>query len=406
MVSWKRNLYFVTAAEMVAIAGFSIVMPFLPFYVEELGVTDPDQIKIWTGWLFSAQAITMAIMAPIWGALSDRHGRKIMLERAMFGGAVLFFAMGFVRQVGWLLVLRALQGLVTGTIPAAMALVASTTPADRSGRSLGILQTGIYLGASLGPFAGGFLADAFGYRSAFWVTSACLGLAGLGVWWMVREEFVNDVENTGKQESNFLSGLKEVITSAALRSVFAVRLVVRLSGQIVGPMLPLFIEQIVTSENQLATITGSISGVGALAGAIGAAVLGSKADEIGHRKMLLICTLGLGVLYLPQAFVTNPFQLGFFQAAASFMMAGILASVAALVASLVPTGRQGIAYGVNTTILAVANGLAPPLGAFIAVWMGLRPMFLVAGGLFFLGTILVTWFMPLPAGLQQVRKNV
>ncbi|MBN1318791.1 MAG: MFS transporter [Anaerolineales bacterium] len=405
MVSWKRNLYIVTAAEMVAVAGFTIVMPFLPFYVQELGITDPNQVKLWTGWLFAAQAVTMAIMAPIWGSLSDRYGRKIMLERAMFGGAILFFAMGFVRSIEWLLILRALQGMVTGTVPAAMALVASTTPKGRSGRSLGILQTGIYLGASLGPFAGGLLADTFGYQSAFLVTSACLGLAGLGVWWMVHDEFGKE-EKLAQEDGSLWEGLKLVISSAHLRAVFAVRLTVRLSGQIVGPMLPLFVQQLVDGPVKLATITGTISGAGALAGAAGAVILGKKADEIGHRKMLLLCTLGLTIMYIPQTFVANPFQVGVLQAVASFIMAGVLASVAALLATLVPPGRQGIVYGVNTTILAVANALAPTIGAFVAVWLGLRSMFVVAAALFFLGTILVTGFMPVQAGLQRVGKNV
>jgi DHA1 family multidrug resistance protein-like MFS transporter len=302
--------------------------------------------------------------------------------------------------------MRALQGLVTGTVPAAMALVASTTPKNRSGQSLGILQTGIYLGASLGPFAGGLLADTFGYQSAFLVTSACLGLAGLGVWWMVHEEFNRDNQESTQEDGSLWDGLKLVLNSARLRAVFSVRLVVRLSGQIVGPMLPLFVQQLVDGSIKLATITGTISGAGAMAGAVGAVILGKKADEIGHRKMLLYCTLGLTIMYIPQTFVTTPLQVGVLQAMASFIMAGVLSSIAALLATLVPAGRQGIVYGVNTTILAVANGLAPTMGAFVAVWLGLRPMFIVAAALFFVGTILVSLFIPVQVGLKHVEKNV
>jgi len=105
---WKRNLYVIWAAELVAIAGFSVAFPFLPYYVQELGVTDPGQVEMWSALLFTGQAITMAIFAPIWGSLADRYGRKPMVVRAMFGGALALGAMGFVRNVQQLAILRAL----------------------------------------------------------------------------------------------------------------------------------------------------------------------------------------------------------------------------------------------------------------------------------------------------------
>ena len=128
MEDWKRNLYVIWVAELVAIAGFSFVFPFQPYYVQELGVTDLKQVEFWSGLLFAAQAIPMAIFAPIWGSLSDRYGRKLMVERAMFGGAVVLAAMGLVQNVQQLVILRVIQGALTGTVAAATSLVASSTP--------------------------------------------------------------------------------------------------------------------------------------------------------------------------------------------------------------------------------------------------------------------------------------
>jgi DHA1 family multidrug resistance protein-like MFS transporter len=155
MENWKRNLYLIWVAELVAIAGFSVVMPFLPYYVQELGVTDLRHVELWSGVLFASQAVTMAIFAPIWGALADRHGRKLMIQRATFGGALVLTAMAFVHNVWQLALLRAIQGALTGTIPAAMTLVASSTPRDRAGYALGLLQMAIWAGASVGPLLGG-----------------------------------------------------------------------------------------------------------------------------------------------------------------------------------------------------------------------------------------------------------
>jgi DHA1 family multidrug resistance protein-like MFS transporter len=115
--------------------------------VQELGIIDPDQVKLWADLPNSVQAVSMAFMAPIWGALADRHGRTMMVERAMFGGALIFLAMGFARDIHILRLLRILQGMITGTVPAATALVASTTPRGNSGQSMGTLHTGIWLGA-------------------------------------------------------------------------------------------------------------------------------------------------------------------------------------------------------------------------------------------------------------------
>ena len=128
---WRRNMWAVWLGELFAIAGFNAAMPFLPYYVQELGVTAPGQVEIWTGLLSSGAAWTMAVMSPIWGALGDRFGRKLMLTRALFGGAVLIAAMAMASSVQHLLVLRTLQGAVTGTVAAAYTLVAASTPPNR-----------------------------------------------------------------------------------------------------------------------------------------------------------------------------------------------------------------------------------------------------------------------------------
>ena len=151
--SWQRNLAVLWIGELIAIAGFSVTLPFLPYYVQELGVTKLEQVVFWSGLLTTAQATTMALIAPVWGSLADRYGRKIMVERAMFGGAVVIGAMGFTRNVYQLAVLRAIQGMLTGTVPAAMTLVASSTPPERRGYALGLLQMAVYLGSSVGPSA-------------------------------------------------------------------------------------------------------------------------------------------------------------------------------------------------------------------------------------------------------------
>ena len=382
MEAWQRNLYIIWVSQLVAIIGFSVVFPFLPYYVQELGVTELHEVELWSGVLLATQAVTMAIFAPIWGTLSDRYGRKLMVQRAMFGGAVTLTAMGFAQDVWQLAVLRAIQGMLTGTVVAATTLVASSTPRERSGYALGLLQMAIWSGASVGPLLGGLVADTWGYRAAFWVTGVLLFLAGLTVWRFVEEDFQPPTRDKDSSGGGFWEGVKLVVHQRPLLSLFSIRFILRLAVRLIGPVLPLFVQSLVPPTARLATITGLISGVQAGASAIGAVTLGRASDRIGYRRVLLACTVAGAILYVPQFFVTTPWQLLILQGAVGLVMSGVLASTSALLANLAPERRQGAVYGVDASVVSAANAVGPMLGASIAATVGLRaPFILTAGGL-------------------------
>lgn len=180
-IHWQRTLLIVFFAQLMTAVGFSSIFPFLPLYVESLGSTTNLSIEFLAGMVFSAQAITMMIASPFWGALADRYGRKLMVERSMFGGAVLLLLMAFVTSAEQLVVLRAIQGLITGTLAAANALIAAEVPRENTGYAMGLLQVGLGSGVALGPIIGGSIADAYGYSAAFFVTAALLLIAGITV---------------------------------------------------------------------------------------------------------------------------------------------------------------------------------------------------------------------------------
>jgi len=401
--AWKRNLYVIWVAELVAISGFSVIFPFLPYYVQELGITELHQVELWSGLLFAAQAVTMAIFAPIWGSVADRHGRKLMVERAMFGGALVVAAMGFVQNVQQLLILRVIQGMLTGTVPAATTLVASSAPRERSGYALGLLQMAIWTGASVGPLMGGLLADAWGYRAAFLVTGSLLFLAGLTVWRFVEEDFQPPARDEDGPNSGLFDGIRVVAHNRSILSVFSIRFVVRMATRLMGPVLPLFIQSLVPPTTRIASLTGLISGVRAASGAVGAVTLGRASDRLGYRRVLLACATCVALLYVPQFFVTGAWQLLLLQGALGLVMSGVLASISALLANLAPEGRQGAVYGVDASVVAMANGIGPLLGASVAAAFGLRAPFLLAAGLFFLATGMA-WFL-VPRAEQRKRPT-
>jgi DHA1 family multidrug resistance protein-like MFS transporter len=402
-ISWRRNLYAVWFAELVAIVGFTVVMPILPLYVRELGVQGEREVSLWAGLIFSSQAATMAIFAPVWGALSDRYGRKVMVERAMFSGALLIGLMGWAQNVQQLVLLRALQGMLTGTVTAATALVATVAPRKQSGYALGLLQMAIFTGASVGPLLGGVVADTFGFRMTFLITGALLFLAALAVLIFVQEPHpavsLENEQPRADEERRTLRRrvwmyLAPVLGSAPLLGVLGVRLLMRLAARLTGPTLPLFIEAISPLDARVASITGLVSGVGALFAALGGMGLGRLSDRIGYRRILMACAMLSVVCYVPQYFVSHPLWLLPLQAGTGLAMGGILASISASLATLSPMGQEGIVYGVDASVVSVANAIGPMTGSAVAAWLGLRVPFLAAAGIFVLAGVAAFRWIP------------
>jgi len=391
---WQRNLAVIWVAELIALSGFQAFMPFMPYYVQELGVTRLEDVEFWSGMLISSQAVAMAAFAPLWGLLADRYGRKVMVVRAMFGGSVVIVLMGFARNVGQLAALRMLQGALTGTVPAAMTLVASSAPPERRGYALGLLQMAIYLGASVGPMLGGLIADHLGYRVTFWVTGGLLFSAGVLVTTLVHEEFTSPEETDGRKKPRLWEGLVMVLRTRALVGVFAISMLMRMGTRVVTPMLPLFVQEIAAPGTKIASLTGIIEGLAAAAGAVTAALLGRVSDRIGYRRILLFCGVVACGLFGLMVGVRTPTQLMILRALGGAAMGGVLASISALQASLTPSDRYGAVYGVDTSVMAVANAIAPMVGAALAAGWGLPVVFLGAAVMYGLATTVVAAVVP------------
>lgn len=380
-IAWQRTLWVIWFAEFTAIIGFSSVLPILPFYVQELGVTSPDAVKFWSGMIFSAQAVTMAVMAPIWGSLADRYGRKPMVVRAMFGGALVIGLMSLARTAPQLAALRAFQGMLTGTVAAATTLVVSVAPRERVGYALGLLQMAVYTGNSVGPLLGGFIADQWGFRATFLTTSGLLLCGGLLVASRVQENFVPPPKSASSAGRAFLQNFRLVFSSPPLINVLGVRFMMRLAARVLAPMLPLLIQSLAPAS-AVATLSGLVQGISAAAGAAGAIFLGRLSDRWGERRVLLLCALGSAILYVAQYFVPNVPVLALLQAGTGFVMGGTVTALSATLAALAPAGRQGTVYGVEATVTSIANAVGPMVSAALAVAGGLRMPFLGSAALF------------------------
>jgi DHA1 family multidrug resistance protein-like MFS transporter len=393
MKSWKRTLYIMFYAQIVTAIGFSSVFPFLPLYVAHLGTRTHMSVELLAGLVFSAQAFTMMIASPFWGALADRWGRKIMVNRAMFGGALLVLLMGYVQSAEQLVLLRAIQGLVTGVIGAANALVAAAAPRERTGFAMGLLQVGMNIGLALGPVIGGLVAELVGYRATFFVTSFLLLTAGVLVLFGVKENF-NGFRPADQGRAGFFDAWQRVLAGSEVRITYGIRFVSQLGRMMLIPVLPLFIQLLVADTTRLNIFTGFVVGAGSAAMTGGALALGRLGDRIGHRRIVIASTLAASVFYWLQSLVTTGWQLLMFHAMAGIALGGIVPSISALLVIQTQEGSEGSVFGLDHAVNAGARAAAPLMGAGVALWLGLRATFAAAGLLFLFAGVSAMWSLP------------
>ena len=377
--------------------GFSFVTPFMPLFIQELGAFTTQQAAFWAGMATSATGIAMFFSAPLWGIVADRWGRKPMVLRAMFGAGVVLALVGLAPNIYYVVALRFTQGLLSGTVAAASALVAASTPRNKMPFAMGLLMVAVFGGQSFGPLAGGFIADSVGYKAAFFITGGLLFSGGLIVLFFVKEKF----ERPAKGQSASLSSLLRLAKSREMLPLLLALCALHAGPQMITPILSLFIREL-DPEGMAATASGLAFCFMGVVAAISAVIAGRLGEHITLKKILVISCLGTGLLCLPPMWAQTVTQLIIFIALTGLFAGGLMTSSNALIGLSVPRSQQGIAYGVAQSAHSLGNGLGPLIGGSLAPLMGLRPVFGVAGGLFMLIGVAVGKLLP---GSQKVDYN-
>lgn len=375
MVNWKKNLVVIWISQFLSIMGFTFAIPFAPFYMQELGVTDPGELKIWVALFAAAAPFSLAICSPLWGIVADRYGRRIMLLRANFGAAVFLALMGWVDSVGMLIAIRLLQGVLTGTMTAAQTMVAVDTPPHRSGFALGTLASGVYSGAMAGFALGGLSADIYGYRPAFIIASGLLLLAGLMVLFGAKEKFT-------RPDAAELSTWRRLgFEVTKLRVVFWVLLLIAITALVRRfdtPYVPLLVQDIhggmVAGSSSR---TGLVLGVSAVAGFLSGPALGHLSDRYEPAAVAKYAAIAGGLLMLPQAFIDSLGILVLIRLAIALCVGGLEPIFQAWIARTSPGKDHGLVFGWITTSRSLGGIVAPLASGGTALALGLRPVFAV-----------------------------
>ncbi|QGQ97467.1 MFS transporter [Paenibacillus psychroresistens] len=378
MARWKINLIVLWIGQFLVMGGMTMIIPFLPFYLQELGLKDPRSVALWASWIFAANFVTAFLFQPIWGGLSDRFGRKVMLLRSGFGMAVVMTLMGFAHTAWHLLLLRMLNGVISGFQPAAVALISTNTPKEKIGFAMGTLQSGAVAGTILGPVIGGLLAVGFGgYRPIFYITGTLLFIASLVAFFLVKESF--DAQEVKKQPKvSLVQGFKQLSKIPQLPALFAVTFLIQFALLSPMPLIPLFVQKLHGQTEYLALFAALVGSATGFSSIVASPLLGKFGDRIGSERILQFCLIGAAVTFIPQVFVHNIWQLMISRFFLGIFIGGLLPSVYSLIRKFTPNGMESRAYSFNSSTLSLGNMLGPVVGGLLSGLVTIRGIFLLS----------------------------
>jgi MFS transporter, DHA1 family, multidrug resistance protein len=379
-VLWQRNTNVLWIASFIAMIGMNACLPFLPLYVRVLGVTDFAEAQRWTGFVYSGAFVLSIFTVPLWGALGDKYGKKLMIVRAIFGLTLAMFLMGFAQNVWQLFFLRIFQGGVSGFIAASVALVSSTAPEHKRGYAISFLQTSISAGMVVGPLLGGVITDTFGVRNLFTIVAAFCFVSGLVV-----VAYVEEVPNPDAANSvtpGVLENIRFAWQTPLLREVLLCIVVVQAGLNFTPPIMAYFFEQKGAPAQFLATITGVSIGLVGVLTVIVAPRWGIMSDRRGFTWVMIRILPWLGLATVLQGFVPRYEWIFPLRVVIGIFAGAAIPTLYAALSKHSPNERNGGIIGLASSATLVGGLVAPILCGWIASTIGMTWCFVISGALF------------------------
>lgn len=378
---WQRNLAVCVFGSFSTVLAMTLMLPFLPLYVEHLGVHGHTAIVQWSGVAFSASFFTAALAAPLWGHLGDRYGRKPMLVRASIGMAVTMSLMGFSANIWQFVGLRLLAGIAGGYASGATILVAVQTPRDRSAWALGTLSSGIMAGNLIGPLVGGYLPPLIGIRATFWAAGGLIFIAFLATLFLIREA----PRASRTTQALPKAGWSQIPHKRLVAAMLATGLLLMFANMSIEPIITVYVATLVTDPTRVTVVAGFVMSAAALGSILSASRLGRLADRVGHSTVIT-AALGIAALLLvPQAFVIAGWQLVVLRFLMGLALGGLLPCIASVVRHNVPDHFVGAVLGYSLSAQFAGQVAGPLVGGFIGGHLGMRWVFLGTSLLLLIG---------------------
>ncbi|MGC1779306.1 MAG: MFS transporter [Xanthobacteraceae bacterium] len=369
---WRSNLAVCLIGSFTTIVAMTLLLPFLPIYVEQLGVSDRAAIAQWSGVAYGATFFAAALVAPLWGRLADQYGRKLMLIRASLGMAIAMSLIGMAHNVWELVGLRLFAGFAGGYASGSTILVATQTPKARSGWALGMLSSGIMAGNLVGPLIGGALPPLIGIRATFWAAGSVIFLTFIATTFLIREQKQSPLA----KKTAAAAGWSQIADKRPVIAMLVMGLLLMLANMSIEPIITIYVAQIVKNAAQVTMVSGVVMSAAALGSILSASRLGKLADRVGHWRVLIAALAASALLLIPQAFVTTGWQLVGLRFLMGLSLGGLLPCITSIIRHNVPDGIAGRVLGYSTSSQYVGQVVGPLLGGFVGGHIGMRAVFL------------------------------
>ncbi|MEK1854379.1 MAG: MFS transporter [Phyllobacterium sp.] len=370
---WRQNLIVCLLGSFTTIVAMTLILPFLPLYVEQLGVKEHAAIVQWSGVAYGATFFTAALVAPLWGRLADLYGRKLMLIRASLGMAVAMSLIGMATDVWQLVFLRLLTGLLGGYASGSTVLVATQTPKAKTGWALGTLSSGIMAGNLVGPLVGGALPPLIGIRQTFWLAGGVIFITFLATSFFIKEEWRAPKKHATRQEG---AGWMAIADKRPIIVMLLAGMFLMLANMSIEPIITVYVAQLVSDPSQVTLVAGIVMSAAALGSILSASRLGKLADRIGHWNVIVAALAVSALLLIPQAFVTEGWQLIVLRFLMGLSLGGLLPCITAVIRHNVPDGIAGNILGYATSSQYIGQVVGPLAGGFVGGHFGMRAVFL------------------------------
>ena len=382
---WKRTVYISLVCVFCTAFGVSQLAPILPLYFHDLGVQTPEAMSLWSGLATGATYIIVCLAAPFWGRVADKKGRKITLIRSSFGMALCNVLIAFQTTPEGVVLIRLVQGLVSGFYSASITLIASESPIERTGWALGLLASANLAGSLIGPLLGGYIADTVGIRNDFIIVGALMGLAGVLATIFIHENYVpqpNPEKLSIRKLKEQIPEFNSIVALCVASFIYAICI---MSLQ---PVISVYIKGIVPSDTEnLAFIAGAVFSAMGIAQLMSSSPLGKLVDKIGPRKVLVVSLIYVGILNIPQAYVSDVYQLAIIRFLQGFGLGGMLPALNTYLSSKTPREFTGQVFSYNQSCLFFGYFLGSVGGASLMAWLGFTTLFWVSGGLFIISAL-------------------
>ena len=359
MTQWRKNQLATTISAALIFFGYTLVMPFLPSFVRELGITSKAGVAFWSGLILSISPLVASLCGPIWGRMGDRWGLKIMAQRATVANALLWFSMGFAQNIYQLLALRAVLGLLGGFNSVSVALITHAAPRDKVPQIVGTLQAVQILAAGVGPLAGGILANIIGVRYTFFVTGIIMLGSVVSIFALYRD-VPGDSEKTppAKEASSFWR--RPQFLTAMLVLFF-----INMADRTFGLTVPLFLEELGTTAAWVAGVVISLATFGE---AFSAWVSGKLASKVSLQRLISARLVASIAVLLPMVYAYSTLQFSVLRVFLALLAGGMLTLTVTAASDVIPEEYRGTGFALLQSTSMLGGAAGPLVAGGLAGW--------------------------------------